>query len=155
MAVPFLKQQTYSFQTVFATLTGPGGSINIGAGAAAAEEGISTELVEETDSMKIGADGNVSHSLHAARAGKVTVRILKTSPVNQALMNMYNLQRDNPKLWAINTLVVTNLAVGDVISCSGVAFEKTPPNNWAKEAGALEWVFNASFMEQTLGSGMV
>lgn len=155
MSTPLQKQQTYSFQTVFATLAGPGGNINLAAGAGAAEEGVSTELVEETDSMKIGAGGEVSHSLHAARAGKITVRLLKTSPTNQLLMNMYNLQRDSPKTWANSTLVITNIAVGDSISCSGVAFEKTPPNNWAKEAGTLEWVFNCSQMEQTLGSGMV
>ncbi len=35
------------------------------------------------NTMTIGADGEVMHSLHADKSGTVTVNLLKTSPTNK------------------------------------------------------------------------
>jgi hypothetical protein len=147
-----LAMQTYAFTDVQATLQGPGGTIALGSGAGAAEEGISIEAVEETDTMHIGADGKVAHSLHASRAAKVIVRLLKTSPVNNLLQTMYNFQRTSSSLWGQSTLLISNLAFGDVYTCQGVAFTRLPRNNYSKEAGAIEWEFNVSQMDPNLGT---
>ena len=50
---------TYSFQDVVATLVGPTGTVNLGYGAAVAEEGITVEMAGDKNTMMIGSDGEV------------------------------------------------------------------------------------------------
>lgn len=145
------KAFTYSFQDVHATIIGPGGTISLGNGAGAAEEGISLEFTEETDTMHVGADGSVAHSLHASRAGKITVRLLKTTPTNALLAAMYNFQRVSSLLHGQNTIAVTNVVTGDVYAGQQVAFARFPTNAYAKEAGTMEWEFNVGRLEVVLG----
>ena len=146
--------QTYSFLDFQCVLTGPGGIVLLGSGSAAAEEGVSVEFLEETDIMKVGADGNDMHSLNANKSGKVTVRLLKTSPVNGQLMVMYNLQRASAATHGKNTLILTHTVTGDVYTCQHVAFAKGPANSYAKEAAAIEWDFNAGKIDALLGLGL-
>lgn len=70
---------SYSFQDVTATLTGPSGDIDLGAGSANAEEGITIAYAGAKNTMTIGADGEGMHSLHADKSGVITVNLLKTS----------------------------------------------------------------------------
>lgn len=145
---------TYSFLDVMAAITGPGGTFQLAAGAAAAEEGISIEPTEDIDNMAIGADGAGVHSLIASHAGKVTVRLLKTSPVNALLNAMMALQRQSAANHGQNVLSITNRVSGDVYSCRGVAFAKVPPNAYAKIANVIEWEFNATDIDPALGAGV-
>jgi hypothetical protein len=82
---------TYSFIDVAASIVGPGGSFSLGYGSGNSEEGISIAMTEEKNTMSIGADGSVMHSLHAGNGGTVTLRFLKTSPTNQMLSVMFDL----------------------------------------------------------------
>lgn len=89
----------YSFEDVQATITGPGGTISLGAGAGNAQEGISVEFVDDKDNMLMGADGSGVHSLRASNAARLLVRLLKTSPVNAALSQMYRYQKQSSLFW--------------------------------------------------------
>lgn len=149
--MPGQQTLTYSFEDVKATLSGPGGIIPLGDGAGVAEEGISIEFAEETDTMQIGADGSVAHSLHASKAGKVTVRLLKTSPTNALLTALYNFQRTSSLNFGQNMIVITNVVTGDVYTCTQAAFARYPHNTYAKEAGTMDWEFLAGRIEPTLG----
>lgn len=144
---------TYSFQQIHASLGGPGGLISLGSGSASAEEGITVDPLEETDMMKSGADGSVMHSLNPSKTAKVTVRLLKTSPVNNLLATLFALQRVSALLWGQNILSITDIARGDVYTCQSVAFTKFPSNTYAKEGGMLEWEFNVGIMDPALGAG--
>lgn len=142
----------YSFLNVNATITGPGAvGLNMGAGAAVAEEGISIEPVEDKNVMTIGADGKGQHSLIASDARKVTVRLLKTSPVNKALMLLYDLQSASSALWGQNVITVTDPARGDISIVQGCAFKKVPVINYAKEGGLIEWEFDGIAGTSVLG----
>lgn len=141
---------TYSFQDVKASITGPGGSFALGSGAGAAEEGISIEMSEDLNTMTIGADGSVMHSLHANKSGRVIVRLLKTSPTNALLSNMVAMQRTSSALHGQNVFVLSNPQTGDKITCQQVAFGKIPANTFAKEGGTLEWEFHAGIIDQSL-----
>ncbi len=145
---------TYSFLDVMAAIAGPGGAFQLGSGAGAAEEGITIEPSEDMDNMQIGADGEGVHSLVANKSGKVTVRLLKTSPVNAQLSAMQALQRVSAANHGQNTLSITNRVSGDVYSCRGVAFAKVPPNSYAKLANVIEWEFNATDIDPALGAGV-
>lgn len=144
---------TYSFLNVSCTIAGPGGILNLGAGAAAAEEGIDIEPVEEKNVMTIGADGKGQHSLIASDAAKVVVRLLKTSPLNQALMIMYDLQSASSALWGQNVITVTDSGRNDLSIIQSCAFKKKPVLKYGKEAGTNDWEFDGISANTILGSG--
>lgn len=141
----------YSFLNVGCAIAGPGGALNIGAGAGNAEEGITITPAEDKNVMNIGADGKGQHSLIASDARHAKVKLLKTSPVNGQLMTMYNLQSSSSTLWGINTIVLTNTGQGDLLTLQQVAFKKVPENAYSKEAGFNEWEFDAIKGDQFLG----
>lgn len=144
---------TYSFLNVNATIAGPGGVLNLGAGAASAEEGLTIEAVEDKNTMTIGADGKGQHSLIASDAAKITVRLLKTSPLNQALMIMYDLQSASSALWGQNIFTITDSGRNDYTVAQSCAFKKKPTITYAKEAGLMEWEFDGISVNSILGSG--
>jgi hypothetical protein len=155
---------TYSFLDVNVTITGPGGAVavatganqtqSLGPGSGNAEEGITVEMTEDKDTMTWGADGTLMHSLHAAVAGRIIVRLLKTSPTNANLSVMYNTQTISSALWGYNTITISDLARGDTITGQQMAFMKFPNVVYAKEGGVMEWTFGG-VINQLLGSGVL
>lgn len=141
----------YSFLDVAAAIVGPGGSFSLGSEAGAAEEGITITPTEEFNTMQIGADGTGQHSLHGGKSGRVTVRLLKTSPVNKMLMAMSNFQRASSSAHGRNTIVVNDTERGDLVTCRQVAFVKVPDLNFQKVAGLVEWIFDAIYVDSVLG----
>lgn len=146
------KTLTYSFLDVQASIVGPGGAFNLGNGAGADDEGISIEPLADVDNMVVGADGTGMHSLSADRSARVTVRLLKTSPVNAQLSAMMALQRSSGALHGQNTIALVDSARGDVITLRQVAFARQPALQYGKVAGVIEWQFNAAAMDPTLGA---
>lgn len=146
---------TYSFLDVVANMTGPGVSVNLGAGAATAEEGITVEMIEETDTMRGGADGAQMHSLHGSKAFRCMIRFLKTSPTNSVLDAAYRYQRQSGLLWGKNVIVIANPVTGDKYVLTQVAFMKSPNNGWDKEGQVIEWEFNCGVGEPVMGSALL
>lgn len=145
--------QTYSFLDVAAVLSGPGGSFSVGSDAGVAEEGITIEMVDDKNTMTIGAAGDAMHNLHAGKAGKVTIRLLKTSAVNRQLSQLYALQTSSSALHGQNVLTLQDTARGDFGSCRQGAFKKFPSNTYSKVGPMLEWEFDFGQVDQQLGSG--
>jgi len=143
---------TYSFENVNATINGPGGSFPIGAGAGSAEEGIDVDMIEEKDAMMIGADGQIMHSLRASDAGTITIRLLKTSPANAQLSQLYNAQKQSAALWGQNVIIVSDTFRGDVVTGTQMAFKKQAPVKYAKDGNVMEWSFQG-VVEELLGTG--
>lgn len=142
----------YSFLDVTATISGPGVvALNMGAGAAVADEGISVEAAEDKNVMTIGADGKGQHSLIASDAAKIVVRLLKVSPINAALMAVYDAQSVSSALWGQNVITVSNAARGDISVNQGCAFKKKPAFTNAKEGGFVEWEFDVIANNTVLG----
>lgn len=142
---------TYSFIDVTASMTGPTGMIDLGYGSANSEEGITVTMAENKNTMTIGADGEVMHSLHAGKAGTITVTLLKTSPTNKKLSLAYNAQSQSSALWGNNVFVIRNSASGDITTARSCAFQKQPDHANAKEGGTVSWVFDAGKIDQLLG----
>lgn len=153
MSAP-LVFQTYSFADVHAQITGPGLNAALADASGSAEEGISFEPTDERDRMTIGANGDGMHSLSQNRAGKIMVRVLKTSPLNAILQAAFNYQSSSSLFWGINLLNLANPVTGDSLSASGAAFDRQPPNTWAKDSNIIEWTFNAVYCSQTLGNAL-
>ncbi|EGO4574181.1 DUF3277 family protein [Citrobacter freundii] len=142
---------TYSFLDVTASLTGPTGVIDLGQGSANSEEGITQTMGGNKNTMTIGADGEVMHSLHADKSGTITVTLLKTSPVNKRLSLAYNAQSQSSATWGNNVIVIRNTASGDISTARSCAFQKQPDFNNAKEGGTVAWVFDCGKIDQLLG----
>lgn len=142
---------TYSFMDVTASLTGVTGSIDLGYGSANSEEGITVTMTESKNTMTIGADGEVMHSLHAGKSGSITVTLLKTSPVNKRLSLAYNAQSQSSATWGNNVIVIRNHSSGDITTARSVAFQKQPDHANAKVGNTVSWVFDAGKIDQILG----
>ncbi|MBJ3816665.1 DUF3277 family protein [Shimwellia pseudoproteus] len=142
---------SYSFLDVSASLTGPTGSIDLGCGSANSEEGITIAMGEVKNTMTIGADGEVMHSLNPGKFGTITVVLMKTSPVNKKLSLMYNAQSQSSATWGNNVIVIRNKASGDIITARSCAFQKQPDNANGKAGGTLSWVFDCGKIDQLLG----
>lgn len=143
---------SYSFMDVTATIDGEGGNFSIREGAG--DEGISIEPVGDRNVMTPGADGSVMHSLVASTASTVTLRLLKTSPVNAQLMEMYNHQTASAARHGSNTITVEDPARGDSVTVNQAAFKKAPSLTYAKEGGLVEWQFDGGETIYKLGSGV-
>ncbi|EKK0458581.1 DUF3277 family protein [Klebsiella oxytoca] len=142
---------TYSFIDISASLTGPTGSIDLGYGSANSEEGITVVMAEAKNTMTVGADGEVMHSLHAGKSGTITVTLLKTSPVNKKLSLMYNAQSQSSATWGNNVIVVRNKVSGDISTARSCAFQKQPDHANAKVGNTVSWVFDCGKIDQLLG----
>lgn len=143
----------YSFLNVNCVMVGPGISVNLAAGAAAAEEGITIEAVEDKNQMTIGADGRGQHSLIASDAKKIIVRLLKTSPQNAILQAVYDAQSLSSAAWGKNVFTVTDSGRNDLTVIQACAFKKAPTITYAKEAGIMEWEFDGISGTSILGAG--
>lgn len=146
-----MAAQTYSFLDVHAAIAGPGGGFSLNNGAA--EEGISVAFNEDKNTMLTGADGQTMHSLKATKSGRISVRLLKTSPVNAQLTALYNFQSGSSSTWGQNTMTVVDVARGDIYTCQNVAFKKHPDNVYGKEGNMLVWDFDVGVMDPLLGTG--
>lgn len=141
---------TYSFMDVTASLSGPTGEIDLGYGSASSEEDHRCNGRPQ-NTMTIGADGEVMHSLHADKSGTVTVNLLKTSPTNKKLSLAYNAQSQSSGTWGNNVIVIRNKVSGDIITARSVAFQKQPDNANAKAGNTMPWVFDCGKIDQILG----
>jgi len=144
---------TYSFIDVHATLvdSATGANISIGSGSGVAEEGITVAQIDNVGHMQIGADATPMQVLQATRGARMTLRMLKTSPVNAQLMALVEAQRVSGALWGQNTITITEIATQDEVTLAKAAFEKIPDNNYDKTGKMFEWTFLVGDATQVLG----
>lgn len=146
----------YSFVDVQAAIEGPGGNFSVSEGGVA-KEGITIEMIDDDSTMLGGADGTGMHSARASRAGRVTIRLLKNSPINRKLMDMRNAQKAGGLVGGAftgrNILTLTNPYWGDDYQCRAGAFGKAPNVTYAEDGNTNEWVMNFIYIDSVLGDG--
>lgn len=142
---------TYSFLSVTASLTGATGSVDLSYGASIAKEGITVTPTGSRNTMTVGSDGEVMHSLKADKSGTVMVRLLKTSPQNKKLMSMFNAQQLSTSAWGNNVITIRQRDANDMIVCRSVAFQNMPTITYAEEGGLMEWTFDCGKIDGILG----
>ncbi len=143
----------YAFSAIVASITGPGGSYNLGYGAGNAEDAIHVDMSADKTTTTTGADGSIMQSLHASNTGTITFRLLKTSPVNYSLSTLYNAQRGIASLWGQNVIRIQDINRGDVILGSQMAFVKAPSLVYATDGNVNEWAFRGKVIME-LGAGV-
>ncbi|TXH35304.1 MAG: DUF3277 family protein [Rhodospirillaceae bacterium] len=145
---------TYSFLDIQGTLVGPGGIISLGSASGASEEGITVTQTEDKNTMSIGADGSVMHSLHGGKSGQISISLLKTSPMNALLSLMYNLQIISSVNHGQNTFSIADLSRGDAILARYVAFRRQSEVGYRKVGGNNIWLFDAGIIDIAHGPGV-
>ena len=127
----------------------------LGAGAGDPEGGITVTMTEDKNTMTIGADGEAMHSLHSGKSGTVTVRLLKTSPTNAILSDVYARQTNQSggRFHGQNVILIKDTMRGDTITCLEVAFSRMSEITYAKEGGEVTWVFHCAKIDFILGRG--
>ncbi|WP_079218931.1 phage protein [Herbaspirillum robiniae] len=143
---------TYSFMDTQAAIVGPTGAFSLGYGEAVAEEGIDIVRAGDKNTMTTGADGEGMHSLHADKSGQITLRYLKTAPVNALLMAAYNAQTLDSRLHGKNLITVSNSSSGDLHTGRSCAFKKAPDMKYAKDGDIVTWVFDVIKIDSILGT---
>ena len=141
---------TYSFLDVHVAISGPGGAFALGSGSGNSEEGVVIRMAEEKNLMTIGADGTPMNSLRAGNSGTIEVNLLKTSPVNAQLSDLYNFQKSSSANWGQNVITFTNITTGDAATGQACSFKKLPDSTNTKDGGHNTWLFDAGILDQNL-----
>ncbi len=144
------QKSTYSFLDVHATYVGLRGVVDLGAGSGNSAEGITIERANDKATMTIGADGSGMHNLMGDKSGRITVRLLKTSPTNKLLAQIYNATTLNSNVYGNDTITVYNSKTGETHTATGVGLARFPTSNNATEGGIQEWVFNCLEIDSIL-----
>lgn len=143
--------KTYSFLDVRCAIAGPGLVASLSDGGTA-DEGISFAFNGNINTTTIGADGQGMNTLRADYSGTCTVRLLKSSPINQILSAALAFQRTSSTSHGQNTITLVDRNKGDTVTAEGVAFNKVPDLTFGKEAQIIEWQFSAIRINMALGS---
>ena len=147
-----MASTAYSFLDVVATFAGPTGAFNLNSGAEAG--GITITMTGDKNTMTIGADGSVQHSLHADNSAQISVKLLKVSTTNSLLSAMYNAQRLSSTTWGQNVINIDS-AIGDDIIATSVAFKRQPTVVYDKEGAMNEWLFDVGVVTEILAATIV
>lgn len=137
------QKSVYSFLDVHATLVDVLGVVNLGSGNGNSQEGITIVRDNPKATKTIGADGSGMFNLMGDKSGRVTFRLLKTSPSNKILSAIYNATTITSNLYGQGVITFTNTHTGETHTAVGVGIEKFPDSNNATEGGVNEWVFLA------------
>ena len=144
------RSAAYSFLDVFASITGDGIAHSF---TGHAQEGYSIMMGGTRNTLVVGAGGDGMNSLRAGRNGSFHLRLLKTSLSNQILSDNFAYQAASAATWGKNVILVRDSARGDTINISGAAYSKFPDNGYGENGNIIEWVWDATFIDSTLGAG--
>lgn len=148
-----IQAGVYTFLDVQCSINGYGGQFDIKS-SGVSDEAIRISMVRDKNTMVLGANGDVMHSMNAARAAVITISLLKTGMGNAMMSQMYSTQEESGSTWANNAMVITNPVTGDTITATGGAFKKHADIGYATEGGLNTWAFDFAYVVQVLGNGL-
>ena len=140
---------TYSFQDVNVSI-----SHNLAGQYIANGEGlgsISFNMTTDRTAHDIAADGTVMVSKIKARNGTVAIAIQQTSPLSKWLLKLFNLLSANgtsPQDWAGIKIVMRSPNMGDLITATGVSFQKQADRSFKAQGEQVTWSLMAADVQQ-------
>lgn len=112
-------------------------------------DAIAIEYDEDHVTKKVGLDGEVARAMSANRTGKITVRLMATSMVNDALSAAAVLDQTDRS--AVFPFTIKDLSGLTLVFTSSAWIMKTPGPSYGKEIGTREWVFDCAQMDSFVG----
>lgn len=144
-----MATSTYSFEDVTMTISHPaiGQYVATGAGIGS----ISTTMATERTTHETAADGSVMVSKIKGRSGSHAVAVQQTSYLNRWLVKLYNyLETASADQWAEIAIVIRSPILQDLITSTGVSFQKLPDRPYQAQGQQVTWQLMAADIQQDI-----
>ena len=138
---------TYSFADVTVTFAHPaiGQYVANGQGIGS----ITTTMTTERTSHEVAADGSVMISKIKGRNGSHAIAVQQTSDLNKWLLKLYNYLETAPTdQWAGIAIVVRSPQMHDLITSTGVSFQKLPDRPYQAQGQQITWQLMSADIQQ-------
>ncbi|KPV60717.1 hypothetical protein QJ48_04090 [Paenibacillus sp. A3] len=142
-----MPHSTYSFSDVTMVISHPavGQFVATGAGLGS----ITTIMTTDRTTHDVSADGSVMVSKIKARNGSHSISVQQTSDLNKWLLKTYNYLETAPtNQWAGMTLLIRSPQMQDLITSTGVSFQKLPDKPYQAQAQQITWNLMAADIQQ-------
>jgi hypothetical protein len=140
---------TYSFQDVNITLSHSLAGQYIANGEGVGSIGFN--MTTDRTAHDVGADGKVMVSKIKAKNGTAILAIQQTSPLNKWLLKLFNtLSSDStsPQAWAGIKIVMRAPNMGDLITATGVSFQKQADRGYKAQGEQVTWNLMCAEIQQ-------
>lgn len=114
---------------------------------------IDVEYNEEAFKPFTGADGYHARTKNANESGKITIKLSQTSPCNDILSVIHNVDRETGK--GIVPIIIKDNSGTTLVVGAECYIEKFPKIGYGKEIEAREWVFYVANLKMNLGGNNV
>ncbi|MCP4570696.1 MAG: DUF3277 family protein [FCB group bacterium] len=108
------------------------------------------EQNEDAFALQIGTDGEACRSKSNNRSGTITITLMASSPTNDLLSAMYNVDI-NSNGDGINPMGVVDLSGTSLFAAEKAWIKKPPSTTFSRESGSREWVFETNVLVQHHG----
>ncbi|WP_163855820.1 phage protein [Paenibacillus elgii] len=142
-----MPHSTYSFSDVTMVISHPavGQFVATGAGLGS----ITTIMTTDRTTHDISADGSVMVSKIKARNGSHSISVQQTSELNRWLLKLYNyLETAATNQWAGITIVIRSPQMQELITSTGVSFQKLPDKPFQNQGQQVTWNLMAADIQQ-------
>jgi len=104
---------------------------------------VNFELDEDEYNTTTGADGFVTRTKTNNRSGVLTITLLQSSPSNNILQGLYDLDRSTPA-GSPFPVIVKNLLNLELVTSSAAWVQKLPAIEYSKEITNREWMIKVA-----------
>lgn len=138
---------TYSFDDVTMTISHPNFGQFVARGAGIGS--ITTTMTTDRTVHDVSADGQVMVSKIRGRNGTHAIAVQQTSELNKWLLKLYNyLEQAAAQHWAGITIIIRSPAMKELITSTGVSFQKLPDKPYQAQGQQVTWQLMAADIQQ-------
>lgn len=142
-----MSTSTYSFADVTMTISHPAIGQYVASGAGIGS--ITTTMATDRSTHDVSADGSVMVSKIKGRNGSHAVSVQQTSDLNKWLLRLYNYLETGPaNEWAGISIVMRAPRMGEMITSTGVSFQKLPDKPYQAQGQQVTWNLMAADIQQ-------
>lgn len=141
------KEVTIVMTTLLDGLAGPKGS-TITLSGFSDDDFIEVERDEDAFTKKTGVDGFTTRAKNNNRAGKITARIMQSSPSNDDLTLLA--RSDEKDMTGVVSVTVKDISGNSKFTATDAWVKKFPKPTYKKDVGAWEWVIETGFIDMTV-----
>lgn len=142
-----MSTSTYSFADVTMTISHPAIGQYVASGAGIGS--ITTTMATDRTTHDVSADGSIMVSKIKGRNGSHAVSVQQTSDLNKWLLRLYNyLENAAANEWARTTIVMRAPRMGEMITSTGVSFQKLPDKPYQAQGQQVTWNLMAADIQQ-------
>lgn len=109
------------------------------------------EYDEDAFTLQVGTDGDATRSRSNNRAATITLTLMQSSPVNDALSALHNLDLNSPGGAGIGAFLCKDGSGRSMFAAEKCWIQKMPAAVYGREAGPREWVIRTNRLDALHG----